>query len=298
MKKLLGKISIVRVAVIAGVIVFAGAAYGWWHFVYSNPKNVFNRMLATSLSSSSVTRNIKQDDDVQILTQTSQLVTSPSKRVHATNTLRQVIDAGTVVNTESIATPKADFVRYTGIRTTQKNTEGKDFDFKSVIGVWGVSDGNDPFSGNPQLFAQNIFGVMPIANLPAAQRKELIDYIHKNQVFKTNFGKVGKSIEDGRPVYTYGISVPPKQYVTLLKMFAKDLGITQLEQVDPEQYADSNALNFLFKIDVWSGQLKTIQYKDSNRTENMTAYGARLLIDTPSSAVTLQELQTKLQGVQ
>lgn len=297
-KKLLGKISVIKVLVLTGIFVLIGAGYGWWRMVYSNPVNVFNRMLATSLSSNSVTRAVKQDDGAQILDQVSQFSVSPNMRVHGTNDLTQITDAGTVVTTENIATPTVDFVRYTDIKTSQKNTSGKSFDFSSVIGIWGKADSEDPLSGGAQLFNQNLFSVMPVANLPAAQRKEIVSLIKTSKVFETDFTKVEKSIRGGRPVYSYQVAINPQAYVAMLKVFARDMGLTQLEQVDPSQYADSEPLRFTFGIDVWSGQLRTIEYQDSKRTEQISAYGAQLLIPLPTETVTLDKLQTKLQGIQ
>lgn len=298
MKKLLGKFSIINATVLVGIIILIGAAYSWWHWVYSSPKHVFDRMIVTSLSSNSVTRTIKQDDGVQILDQTSQLTLAPNKRVHATNTLRQVADAGTVVDTESIATPTTDFVRYLGIKTSQKNSKGNNFDFASVVGLWGKADNQDELSGGAQLFTQNLLGVMPVANLPAQARKDLVKLITSNQVFKTDYKSVKRANEDGRPVYSYDVTIEPKAYVSMLKLFARDVGLTQLEHVDPAQYEGSDPLKFTFDVDVWSGQLRNITYKDSQRSEHMAAYGAQLLINPPASAVTLDELQSKLQAIQ
>lgn len=298
MKKLLGKFTIIRVAVLAGVIVFAGAGYGWWHMVYSSPQNVFNRMLATSLASNSVTKTINQNDGQQILEQTTQFSVAPKQRVHAKNVLKQVVDRGTVISTESIATSKADYVRYTDIKATQKRDDGKDYDFSSVVGQWGKADDRDPTSGGAQLFVQNLFGVVPLANLPADQRKELVQLIKKENVFGTDFSKTKRNLVNGRPVYSYDISVKPKAYVTMLKLFARDLGMRQLEQVDPDQYEDSEPLNFTFDVDAWSGQLRAIEYKDSVRTERMSAYGAKLQIEPPTSVIPLSELQKKLQRTQ
>lgn len=298
MKKLLGKFSIINATVLVGIIILIGAAYSWWHWVYSSPKHVFDRMIATSLSSNSVTRTVKQDDGVQILDQTSQLTLLPNKRVHATNTLRQVADAGTVVDTESIATPTTDFVRYTGIKTSQKNSAGKNFDFSSVIGVWGKADDQDATSGGAQLFTQNLLGVMPVANLSAQQRKDLVKLIKSTNVFKTDYKATKRANEDGRPVYSYDVTVEPKSYVAMLKLFARDVGLRQLEGVDPAQYEGSDPLKFTFDVDVWSGQLRNITYKDSQRSEHMSAYGAQLLVETPANAISLQDLQEKLQKIQ
>lgn len=280
-----------------GIVILIISAGFWWRLVYSSPTNVFDRMLANSLSTSSVTKTTNQADDSQKLTQTTVLVAQPKQIVRSTSVLGQSDDPDTRITTESIGTPKADFVRYTDIKTSQRNPDGNPFDFSSVIGVWGRTDQGDPDSSSAQLFNQTALGVVPSANLPLPLRRSLLEQIKNDGVYKIDTSSVKRQLVNGRPVYSYKVSVLPVAYVTMLKNFARSLGITRLEQVDPSQYKDSEPLKFTFDIDVWSGQLTKIAYDGSVRTEVYQAYGARTQIEAPASFIAVDELQSRLQQI-
>lgn len=283
---------------VLGIIILVGAFGAWWRLVYSNPTRVFDRMLSAHLSTPSITKTISESDDTQKLSQQTQLTISPTARVHSTNVLRQVADASTVVTTESIAAPTVDYVRYVDIKTGQKNSAGKPFDFSSVLGKWGKAEQSDAQSGGAQLFNQTALGVVPAADLPQAQREDLMKLIKDTKVYQTDMKKVKRTIQNGRPVYSYDVTVKPVAYVTVLKAFARDIGLKQLESIDASQYAASSDLAFTFDIDVWSGQLNKISYSDSQRSESYSSYGARLQIQLPSTSLTISGLQSRLQQVQ
>lgn len=287
----------VNLMVTAAIVLLLFAFFAWWQFVYMSPSRIFGRMLATSLSSVSVTRRTVQSDTGQQLVQTMQLTTSPVTQVHATALLTQTQDTSTTVDTESIGTPTTDYVRYNSIKTTQKNAAGKAFDFSSILGIWGRTEQNDA-SGGPQLYSQALFGVVPTGDLPASQREALIEFIGDNDVYHFDASNVTHKRVNGRPVYTYKVQVMPVAYVGMLKQFARDAGLKQLEQVDPTQYANSQALSFTFEIDGWSGELTKVSYNDSPREDTYTSYGVRNTTALPTSSIPVDELQTRLQNLQ
>lgn len=294
-KSITSQFTVARVITLISIIILAASAAAWWRLVYSSPTNVFDRMLANSLSTSSVTKTSNQSDDSQKLTQTAVLTTQPKQIVRSTSILGQVADPDTRVTTESIGTPKADFVRYTDLKTSQKNPDGNPFDFSSVIGVWGRTEQSDPENSSAQLFNQTVLGVVPSANLPLPLRRSLLEQIKNDGVYKIDTASVDRQLVGGRPVYSYKVTVLPVAYVTMLKTFARDLGLTQLEQVDPSQYKNSEPLKFTFDIDVWSGQLIKVAYDGSQRTEIYSAHGARVQSAVPTSFIGVDELQSRLQ---
>jgi hypothetical protein len=210
-----------------------------------------------------------------------------------------VLDQGqAVITTESIGTLQNDFVRYLDIKTDQKNSSGSSFDFSNVLSVWGKSGDNKEAGEEAQLFSQTVLGVVPIANLPLSARQELLRQIQNDKVYTVDYGTVKRAKSNGRPVYTYDVTVEPVAYINMLKTFAHSLGLTQLDQVDSSQYANTPALKFSFEVDVWSAQLTKVTYIESNRTETYSAYGARALVNQPKDTITLEELQTRLQSIQ
>ena len=288
---------LIRIIIIIALLLLAASLTTWWRLVHNNPTNVFKRMLATSLATPAVSKRIHQVDDSQVLDQVSALTAAPQQAVRSLSVLQQTGEVQTSITTESIGTPTTDFVRYTDIHTTQTNAGGKAFDFNSVLGLWGKSDPANPSSGDPQLFNQTVLGVVPLANVPQPQRTQLLRQINDDKVYQLG-ADVKRQLVHGRPVYSYDVSVEPMAYVAMLKAFARSLGITQLEQVDPAQYADSEPLKFTFDIDVWSGQLTRVAYVGSERTETYGGYGARLQVEQPASSIGIDELQARLQQLQ
>lgn len=297
-KPTLNKVPLVPTIVTLSIILLIIALTAWFRSVYSRPSVVFDRMLNAMLSTPGVSKQILQSEGNQSVAQRLQLTTMPQERVHSTSAARQGTDGNTLISTESVGTLRADYVRYTDIQTTQKTLDGKAFDFSPVIGVWGTASANDPDSGGAQLFNQTVLGVVPIGNLGAGERKKLLEQIKKDGVYEINQATIKRQIVNGRPVYSYDVTIHPMAYVAMLKSFAHSIGVVELDQVDPSQYRDSSPLSFTFDIDVWSGQLTKVTYKDSSREETYNAYGARLQIEPPDSTVTVQELQTRLQQLQ
>lgn len=287
----------VPIIIFAGAVLLTGSSITWLRVVYASPTNVFNRMLTTSLSSPSVERKTTQADDSQKLDQAFLLTTQPSQLTRSLSTLNQTTDTKSSITTESIGTPTTDFVRYTNIKTSEKNEQGGDFDFSSVVGLWGKTDTANPNSGGAQSFSQSALGVVPIAMLTPTQRGALLTQIQKDSVYTFDKNSVKRGMVSGRPVYSYNVSISPKAYVSMLKTFAQNLGLKQLEDVDPMQYADSKPIRFIFDIDVLSGQLTKVAYKGSPRVETYSAYGVRSPILVPNSAITVDELQTRLQQI-
>ena len=83
----------------------------------------------------------------------------------------------------------------------------------------------------------------------------------------------------------------------MIKDIGLAMGFRQFEQLDPSNYADSESIALLMTIDVWSGQLIKIQYKDSTRSETYGSYGARSLIVAPKDSIPIYELQSRLQQI-
>ncbi|MEO8862926.1 MAG: hypothetical protein ABI354_01235, partial [Candidatus Saccharimonadales bacterium] len=141
MKNIKKHISPVSLLIIVGVIILLASVALWCTKVRNSKKQVFNRMLDTSLSSSSASKVVTQSDESQTLRQRITLNTTPEQRVHEVDE-RFVQSSGTLVVTESIGTPQADFTRYTNIKTSQKSRSGGAFDFSKVLNVWGKSNQN------------------------------------------------------------------------------------------------------------------------------------------------------------
>lgn len=280
------------------VIIFLGTGWVWWHNIRSNPETVFKEMIANSLRTTAVTDHIKQTSSGQELDQTINLMTTPVHVAHAEAVLSQQGDTSASVTTETIGTPFTDYVRYVNIATDQKDTNGKALDFSKVLNIWGkAGTGADPTSTNGEIYNQTILSVVPIANLPVGQRKELLNQI-ENQGVYTTAPSVDRHIENGRPTYTYKVTIKPQAYVAMLKTLGHDLGLSQLETVRPEDYASAQSIDFNLSVDVWTRTLKSISYTSGDRTETFSAYGLHKNIAFPKDTISTEDLQTRVQSLQ
>lgn len=288
--------------IVAAVVIFtATSIYAWWQYSYTNPTKVFNRMVANNLATPSVTKSSVEVAGDQSLTQKAIIVTTPKQYVASQSTLIQGEgEQKTEVVTETLAYTNEEFTRYLSITTSQKSISGKPFDFSGVLGLWGVTTQEDADDGgnSPQTFSQAVLGIVPVGGLNAANRKELASYIKSNDVFGIDYSSVKKEWKNNRLVYTYQGSVKPVPYVTMLKTFSHSIGLTQLDSIDPQQYKNSASINFSLDVDVISGQMTNINYSDSERTDEFSAYGYRPVIKTPTNVVPIYELQSRLQQIQ
>lgn len=284
---------------VGGILLLALAGGLWWHAVYSSPQNTFERMLENSLSTTSVTKIISQSNNGQTTSQSVQIITAPQHTIHSINKIEQDVGGKTVIVTEETNTPQADFVRYNSIETQQKSESGQSFDFSTVLGIWGKTDYNskNPYAQST-VYSQNVFGVVPIANLPLEKRQKLLNQITNDNVYKVDYANVAAKIENHRPTYTYTVTVTPVSYIKMVKILGQYVGLKQLEQLDPARYAGAQPVSFGFKVDVWSGQLLSVSYPGSDRQESYTAYGQIENLVMPSSTIPLNQLQDRLQQIQ
>lgn len=284
--------------VLVGLAVFAFGCFIFWKSIIMSSENVFYGMIENSLRVRSATKRIVQDSDTQSLDQIIYFQTGDNNIASAQTTLSQESESGTKVITESLGTPYEDFVRYVAIDTKQKSASGKALDFSSVVGVWGKSENLDQnVTDTPgELFSQVVLGVVPMGYIEEVKRAEVLKKVRELQVYETDFGQVNSNKIDGRPSYNYSITVQPMKYVEMLKIFAEAIGLEQLRQVDPREFANSPPLNFEFLIDSWSRQLLEVRFTDGGRTEFFSGYGAKANLSVPKESIPIQELQIKLQA--
>ncbi len=288
-----------RLVIVLAIVLAIGAFWSWWHYVRSNPKRVFEAAVSNNLKVRGVTDHLLQSNGNQKLDQTVQLMTGPENTAHASTVLSQEGSGGGSVQTETIGTPFADYVRYTSIMTSQKNAEGKPLDFSKILGVWGTTGSTDSKGDtNGDLYNQIILGIVPFANLPAAERTALLKQIKDQKVYDVDYSHVEHKIVNGRPVYIYKVTVKPEAFVGLLKTLGSYLGLTQLETVDPSSYKQSPPLKVELGVDVWTRQLNSATYVNNDRTERLSAYGVQRPVELPKNAVSTDELQTRVQSIQ
>jgi hypothetical protein len=292
------------VVVVLAVVLFGVSGWGWWHSVRSNPKRTLYATIENNLRTPSVTRQVRQQSGAQKLEQDVEVSLSPQAAAHGHTSISQTGQVNATVKTETISTPKDEFVQYASITTDQKNASGKTLDFSKAMGMWGKSS-MEGTGQTGQLFGESLLGVVLTANLQPHDRRALMKTIREKNVYEYDESKVERKIVNGRPVYRYAITVKPTNYVQMLKQFGKYVGLEQLEGLDPQQFATSPPLEFTMEVDVWSQHMTVLHFQDSaqqsselGRTEKLTGYGISHTIDIPKKSVSVEELQATLQQAQ
>lgn len=264
----------------------------WWARVYTSKSNVFNAMLSNSLSTYGVTKTVSQDDENGKLTQISQAQFGAQNVVEIKTDITQPAENGDVkVTTQTLATPTEDLVRYSSI--DMPASEGKQkIDFTPLFADWGKTDKAE---GGGAPFSEAIFGIVPFGNLPTTQRNQLLSIMHGKNVYKTDYSKTEVKNEAGRTVYVYKVDVNLQGYAELLKAYDAMLGLKQMEQLNPEDYASSDPIKATMTVDKLSRNLVKITYDNDGREEALGGYGIHKSIDIPTESISRQELETKLQ---
>jgi hypothetical protein len=290
-----------KIFTILAVVIFGISGWAWWHVVRSDPERTFYSALDNSLRTTGVSRRVAQDSGQQKLNQEVFLSQGAQHVARSTTTsttaIEQAGNESTTVKTEAIGTPTADYDRYLSIDTTQKSADGKQLDFTSLLNIWGKSE-TAPGLTSGQLYNESALGVVPIGNIGADKRGELLKLIRDNNVYELNEEHVERKIEQGRPVYTYEVTVSPEPYINMLKQFAAAMKLTHLQNIDASQYKDSSPITFKIKVDVWGQQITQVEYQGGSRTEKYGSYGVQRGFSVPTDTIPVEELQAKLQSIQ
>lgn len=279
---------------IAGALLLVAGGWLWWAKISVNPERVFWGTIEQSLNTRAVTIQAAQKNDQASLHQTTQYSLGATNLTHSITRLQR--GKTTVVN-ELIGTPAADYTRYINVRTDQKGKDGKDLDFSRVLGVWAKGA-----QGKGQLFSQGVLGVglplggvaVPIGNFQPAERTKLIQEMKDNVVYQVNYAAAKKQRKDGRLLYTYDATVQAVAYAGMMKHFAQDTGLHDLDNLDPANFKGQAGLRVRLTIDVRARHLVAAEVVSTGDRQTYTAYDVPVSITVPQKAISAQELQERL----
>ncbi|MBP7767106.1 hypothetical protein KA068_01120 [Candidatus Saccharibacteria bacterium] len=284
--------TIIVSSLLLGSLLFVGGFMTWWRGVYSSPQRTFQRMLNNSLSTSSVSRSQLSSSEGVDTRQTTILQTFPEVIVKDSKSVTSETPKTNIV-TDSVGRIDEEYTKYSSIQTDQKDEEGNPVDFKNAINVWSRTD-NEELPEDGDLAMSGILGAIPVAQLSESDRSELIDLINKSNAYEVNYSSVKREIINGRPHYTYSVKLNLAAYVGVLKQFSANVGIKQLDNVEPSEYESSPPVDFLFGVDVWSGNLVSLESLQNSAIQRFGSYGIRTNITVPKDAITSTELQERL----
>lgn len=287
-------VSPVKLLVFAAAIVVLVSLWTWWQYVYTSSDRTFWGMMNRNLMTNAYGKVTDQSADGDQVRQASAFDYASQQRVAGQTLLnRGTGDQYTHVVTDTVGTPGTDYVRYTEIKTGQKDENGNPLNFSQVEGVWGVADSGSPTGG--QLFGDMALGILPIARLDADQRSNVMNSIRTSNAYSINNVTEKTTNFLGRKSYTYDVTVHVRGYVTALKQFATATGMKNLDTIDPATYSEDREAKLLITVDSWSRQVTKVEYPDSGRVEDFAGLGSvQRLAEVPTKTITVDELQQRL----
>ncbi len=283
-----------------GIIALLVAGLAWWQHMANDPERAFWTMLDNSLSTSSVTRRITQTSQNGALDQVTRLSLGGQTYASSRTVVRQPTASGAdTVITETLGTTKNDYARYVSIDTNQRGQNNQPLNFSSVLGIWGKSpDAAKGQDSSAQFLNGTILGVVPFAPLSRDERHRVLQTMRDKNVFEINYSKVSYKTTDGRAAIVYPAEINASAYIATLKVFAHELGLTQLEGVNPANYSSSQAEKIEITVDKLSHQLLNINYVSEGRQEAYSGFGLQKNVKVPGSTVPIADLQQHLQSIQ
>ncbi|HJP96359.1 MAG TPA: hypothetical protein VJ843_03210 [Candidatus Saccharimonadales bacterium] len=287
---------------IVGSLLFIFAALLWWNKASVDPASVFWGTVRNGMTTTGVTLHINEGSSSAKDSQAVQYSLGVSNKVHSTRT---VVQNGTTVKTESVGDATHTYTRYTGIQTNQKTTAGKKADFSKVLNVWAVPASD---TSSAQLLPQVALGLalplgavpMPIGYITPVQRESIVHDMQTRSLYQVSFANkaVKKETKNGRLLYTYSVTMQPELYVTIMKEFAKNVGMKDLENVDAAQYASTASVTVSLTIDAHAKQLVKVENSSQGYSESYSGYGVPVTTQLPTNALSYTELQKRLQALQ
>ncbi len=209
-----------------------------------------------------------------------------------TRVLTELSSDGAKALTETLTTPAAQYTRYDSIH---KLKNGKLENFSKVIGLWAKVGS---YSGNsiPPTYADILLDQLlplPIGNLTTSQRANLFEQMQNGQIYTVNFGSTKRTTYHGRSAYVYSVGIQPVLYLQLIKNYAPDLEIHQLDQLDPNTYDGQANVAASWTVDAKSKQLVKIDY-GGGRVETYSGWGIPITMPVPTKTVTAADLESRL----
>jgi hypothetical protein len=280
-----------------GALLLVLAAFFWWHNTSVNPKRVFWGAIENNFTTSGVTLESTQNSAGSTQKQFLQLGFGAQPEAHSLTVLTQ---GKSTVKTENLSLPQGDYTRYVDIKTDKKGKDGKPIATQSVLGVWAktteATQSKD--KGMPQLFGQVLLSLsLPFGSLQPDQRASLMQEIHDDNLYATDFSKVSKQHKNGQLQYVYSVKLQPILYIRFMRDYAKTMGLHELDSVDPNSYSGAKPITIKWTVDARARQIVGVDY-GSGHQETYEGHGVVPHMDAPAHPLSSQALQQRLGALQ
>ncbi|HEV2402870.1 MAG TPA: hypothetical protein VGS08_01575 [Candidatus Saccharimonadales bacterium] len=279
--------TLAAVGCIAAVVIMVGI----WNRNNADPGQIFWAAIANNLSTQGMTIQVSQSSGGGTEQQLTQVGFGAYPLVR---TLTVLSGAHSLVKTEDLSTPRAEYTRYDQLETDHRARDGRPINFSSAIGVWAQTATTRSVGTSPPAYGQILLGLsLPAGDLPLSQRSQLIAQMQNDQVYTADFAHVKKKHFEGRAVDVYSVTIQPLLYIQLMKSYATDMGLHQLDQLSPNSYAGQPAISMNWVIDARAKQLVRADY-GGGRVETYSGYGVPVTTPVPAHPIAAQALQQRV----
>lgn len=263
-----------RLALIAIALAVILVAAWWYQRDTTDPNVVFNRALATTLS----TKQVEQTTELSGISVRTQydLAAAADPRVMTLLTAKQGDRASAV---KAYGSLKNLYMAYTTTGTpSDKLIPSRLMDHWVQLRKDGtfLPGATEPLmsAADPRfaLFGQFIFG-----NVPGPQRQALLDLLAKQKVYTYDAGKVAKTKLNSRTVYVYKVKINPDALTNYNKKAAAVFGLKESDirlalgslrsVTEATLYIETNSKH-LVKVEVPEGAAKSVTtYSNYNQVK-------------------------------
>lgn len=280
------------VAFLLGVAGFSYSSKYYYENIFTDNEKVFYGMIDKSLNVTNYVREVNQSSSIQSEKQRLLVNFTPEPYVFMETDLEQnqnrILSS---VKTQNIGTRDSDYISYKEINIP--GADGHLQDYSSALDVWAKRNSAETQTGDAQFLNEAIFTFIPFGNFSESQRSEILTKLKDEGVYKLH--SFDMEYKDYRPIMNGQAMMNPRKYISLMKSYAEQSNIGNLDQLDPENYPDKNTFNIVFKIDMLSGRLMQINYPTDGRIETYEAYNVDKPVEIPQNYIGIDELQQRLQ---
>lgn len=299
---------------LASFVLFLGALFVWYRSYYTRPSVVLWGAIDRALNTPGVVKRVVRQNadgstDVMSLAryegdQGIQIRTALAQKTPSENGGEPVEARATA---ESLGINGGDFQRYTETPTSGVPEQQKII-FDQIVGKW-VKTGEGGTGKPGQLFIDNMLGTIPFGNLTPSQRSEMVEFGRTGNntlspIFASiDYNAVKKSSKNGRPIYTYELTVRADSYAKWYQQYFAFMGFPQFAD---QQYTSAvqNALGvtedtkLILEIDVLSRQIRTInrsggdaEVAGGSPVETIYSYGIAPEFREPADSLSTEQFQ-------
>lgn len=267
----------------------------WWHArVYSDPQQVFWGMVDNSLTTAGVTKETLQNSGTTRIDEFTQLVFAPSARVHDIRQVTATIGSAPLhLTLESVATPTDDYQRYSYVQRTSRSDQPQSV-YDNLYKQW-LHNGGAAQGANPRIFNQAAFGAILFGNVNQPDRAKVVNLLR--QTYSADYASAKRQSLSGRDTYTFNISISLKNYAAAARLYAKQLGLPNANDINPADYQPSDSSRVSVTVDILSRQLVKAVYQSSGMTENYSGYGIASAVNLPSRSASPAEFENALNQI-